>query len=297
LERNSRSLKWLQNLPVSLVAGDIFSEAAFAGALGQATHVFHLAGVTKALTSAEYFRTNAVATRALLQACARHTKALERFVFVSSIAAAGPSLNGELVREEYEPHPVSVYGRSKLAAETACAEFRERLPLTIIRPPAVYGPRDRDVYMYFKQVKWGLRLRPGWQKRYASIIHVHDLVRGLMVAATHPQAAGETFFMANPEPYEWSQIGTAIANALNREAITLTVPVFMTSAIAALSELAAKITRKPALLNFDKVREMRETHWIFSAEKAKQQLGFTTEISLEEGTRQTAEWYREQGWL
>lgn len=297
LVRSPRALKWLQGMPVRLVHGELFTEETLAEALARATHVFHLAGVTKALSSAEYFRANGEATRALLQACARHGKSLARFIYVSSIAAAGPSRNGRPVHEQESPRPISTYGRSKLAGEAACAAFAGQLPITIVRPPVVYGPRDRDVYEYFKQVHWGVRLRPGWQKRYTSLIHVHDLTAGIIAAARHPNAAGETFFLANPEFYEWSELGSAIAQALQRKTISIPIPLAVTPVVAAMGELAAKVTRKPALLNFDKVREMRETHWICSAEKAERLLGFTTALPLAEGLQQTAQWYRAQGWL
>jgi nucleoside-diphosphate-sugar epimerase len=297
LVRKTSSLKWLQKLPVQLVQGDLFAEESLAATLAQATHVFHLAGATKGLTSADYFRSNSEATRALLQACAHHAKHIERFVYVSSIAAAGPSREGHHVTEDETPRPISVYGRSKLEGERACAEFANKLPLTIARPPIVYGPRDRDVYEYFKQVRLGVRLRPGRQKRVYSLIHVQDLAAGLITLAQHPRAAGETYFITNPEPVEWVQLGLAIGRALQKRTIQITVPVFVTSIIAALSELAAFIVRKPGLLNFDKVREMRETHWTFSGEKARAQLGFTPSLSLEEGLRQTVEWYRENEWL
>jgi nucleoside-diphosphate-sugar epimerase len=297
LVRSPHALKWLQGLPVQLVHGDLFSDKTLAKALATATHVFHLAGVTKALTSEEYFHANGAATGALLQACAQHAQRLERFVYVSSIAAAGPSLDGRQVREEETPHPISIYGHSKLAGETACAELMPRLPVAIVRPPVVYGPRDRDVYEYFKQVKWGMRLRPGFSPRYTSLIHVHDLVRGLIVAARHPHAVGEKFFLTNAEFYEWSQLGAAIARAMQRRTVALPVPVGVTPVVAAVSTVVAKITRKPALLNFDKVREMRATHWICSAEKARERLGFTASLSLEEGLRQTVAWYRAEGWL
>lgn len=297
LVRKSSSLKYLQKLPVQLVHGDLFAEETLAATLAQATHVFHLAGVTKGLTAAEYFRSNGEATRAVLQACAQHCKQLERFIYVSSIAAAGPSRDGHLLREDETPRPVSVYGRSKLEGERACAEYVGQLPITIARPPIVYGPRDRDVYEYFKQVQLGVRLRPGWQTRVYSLIHVEDLVAGLITLAQHEHAVGETYFITNTEPVEWMQLGLAIARALEKKTMQITVPLFVTSIIAALSEFVAYVMRKPALLNFDKIREMRETHWIFSGEKARAHLGFVPALSLENGLRQTVEWYRENEWL
>jgi nucleoside-diphosphate-sugar epimerase len=297
LVRQTSSLIWLNDLPVELIYGDLFADEALVSVLPEVTHVFHLAGVTKARASEEYFRANGEATRHLLQLCARHARKLSRFVYVSSQAAAGPSPDGHLVAEEEPPKPISIYGRSKLAGEAACQEFREDLPFTIIRPPVVYGPREKDLYQYFKQVKMGIRLRLGSHERKISLIHVNDLVSGILIASEHPQAIGETYFLTNPRPYDWSALGQAIAAAMQRRAIGITVPEWIVPAVAAISELGAKITGKPALLNFDKVREMRQYYWICSGEKARQQLGFVPALLVEEGLQNTWRWYRENGWL
>lgn len=297
LVRRTSALTYLEKLPVTLVSGDLFADAALRPVLPEVTQVIHLAGVTKARTEAEYFRGNGEATRNLLQWCAQHAKKLQRFVYVSSLAAAGPSADGHLLTEEETPRPVSIYGRSKLAGEIACQEFCRKLPITIIRPPAVYGPREKDIYEYFKQVKMGVRLRLGRRPRQASMIHGQDLVNGILLAAEHPAAAGETYFMTNPQPYDWHELGAALAAAMRKRTISLTVPEFMAPVLAALSELGAKISGKPALLNFDKINELRQSYWVCSGEKALRQLGFTPALSIQEGLQQTYQWYKEQGWL
>ena len=297
LIRKTSSLAWLENLPVEFVTGDLFTEAALAPVLPKISQVIHLAGVTKARTEKEYFRANGEATRHLLEWCNRHTKKLQRFVYISSLAAAGPSADGHLVREDETPRPVSIYGRSKLAGEAACHEFSHEFPITIIRPPAVYGPREKDIYQYFKQVKMGVRLRLGWHERKASFIHVHDLANGILLASEHPKAVGETYFMTNPRPYDWNELGEAVAAAMQKNPLSITVPEFIAPVLAAFSELGAKITGKPALLNFDKVNELRQYYWVCSGEKARQQLGFVPAISIQEGLQMTWQWYRENGWL
>jgi nucleoside-diphosphate-sugar epimerase len=297
LVRKTSSLAWLKNLPIQFVYGDLFNEAALIPALAEVAHVIHLAGLTKARTEAEYFRSNGEATRRLLQLCAQHAKNLQRFVYVSSLAAAGPSADGHLVTEDETPRPVSIYGRSKLAGELACQEFRGALPITIIRPPAVYGPREKDIYQYFKQVKLGVRLRLGRRERKVSIIHAQDLANGILLASTHPAAVGETYFMANPQPYDWHELGQTLATVMQRKTVSFTVPEFIAPVLAAFSELGAKISGKPALLNFDKISELRQSYWICSGEKAKQHLGFTPALSIQEGLRLTWQWYRENGWL
>jgi len=297
LVRRTSSLEWLKSASVELVQGDLFADAALVPVLTEVSHVIHLAGVTKARTKAEYFRGNGEATRHLLQLCAQHAKKLERFIYVSSQAAAGPSADGHLVTEDETPRPVSIYGRSKLAGETACQEFCRALPLTIIRPPAVYGPREKDIYQYFKQVKMGLRLRLGWNKRLVSMVHAYDLVSGILLASQHPHAVGETYFITNPQPYDWHELGEAVAAVINRRTISLTLPEWTASVLAGFGEFGAKITRQPALLNFDKIRELRQYYWICSGEKAKQHLGFTPALSIQEGLKITYQWYRENGWL
>jgi nucleoside-diphosphate-sugar epimerase len=299
LVRRTSSLAWLENKAIEFVHGDLFAppSEALISALPEISHVIHLAGVTKARTESEYFRANGEATRHLLQLCSRHAKKLQRFVYVSSQAAAGPSSDGHLVTEAETPRPVSIYGRSKLAGETACQEFCRELPITIIRPPAVYGPREKDIYQYFKQVNLGVRLQLGWHDRKVSIIHAQDLVSGILLASEHPAAIGETYFMTNPQPYDWRELGQMLAAVMQRQTISIIVPEFIAPVLAAFSELGAKITGKSALLNFDKISELRQYYWICSGEKAKQQFGFVPATSIQDGLQMTWQWYRENGWL
>jgi nucleoside-diphosphate-sugar epimerase len=297
LVRRAPSRTWLENLPVEFVRGDLFADEALIPALSEVSHVIHLAGVTKARSKADYFHSNVETTRHLLQLCAHHASNLKRFVYISSIAAAGPSSDGHLVTEDDPPQPMSIYGRSKLAGEFACREWLAKLPITIIRPPVVYGPRDKDVYQYFKQVKLGLRLRLGRHERKVSMIHVHDLVAGILLASDHPRAVGETYFMTNPQTYDWHELGQAVASAMHRKTLAITVPEAVAPVLAAVSELGAKITGKPALLNFDKVSEMRQYYWVCSGEKARRQLGFVPALSIHEGLQNTWQWYRRNGWL
>jgi len=299
LVRKTSSLEYLQNQPVNLLYGDISSSSLelFSGVIGEITHVFHIAGVTKAVRPEHYFQTNGLNTCHLLQACALHAKRLRRFIYLSSLAAAGPSPDGSPGREGDAPHPVSMYGRSKLEGEICCAKFKSQLPITIIRAPVVFGPRSRDLLQYLKPLKRGIRLRFRQDSNLLSLVHVHDLVRGILIAAVHPKAPGETYFIANPEPYTWSQLFDSIAKLVNRKTIPITIPLWMLSLAAALSGLYSKLSGKPGMLNFDKLDEIRNRFWVCSTEKVREQLGFTTSMSLAEGLRQNIDWYLQNGWL
>jgi len=297
LVRSTSSRRWLAHLPIEFVDGDLFSCEALSHALSDVTHIYHLAGVTKARHREDYFRANRDGTRNLLETASRSCNRLERFVYVSSQAAAGPSLNGKAVTEADTPRPVSIYGESKLAGEKACHEIGNKLPWTIVRPPAVYGPREKDIYTYFQQINWGVRLLLGNVERWVSLVHVDDLVNGILAASQHPKSVGETYFIANTEPCEWSNLGEIIAKALGRKTIRVKLPTWIAPVLAVGGEAISMLTRKPPLLGFDKIRELKQPGWVCSSEKISTQLEFKCEISLEEGMSRTAKWYQEQGWL
>ncbi len=259
--------------------------------------VFHLAGATKALSREDFFRINAGGTENLLEACRQANSRISRFVLVSSLAAAGPSPGPEGIDETVAPHPVSHYGRSKLEAERIATRYGREMPVTIVRPPVVYGPRDRDVYQYFKQVSWGVALQLGRAERYFSIIHVHDLIEGIFRAGTEAVAAGRTYFLTNARPESWQGLGKMIAHAVGKEPVPIILPEVSATVVAIFSEALARITRKPPLLGFDKIREMREKYWVCKGERAQKELGFVPKIPIDEGLEQTARWYRDNGWL
>lgn len=297
LARATSNRRWLANLQVEFVIGDLFADEELLKACDEVTHIIHLAGLTKARHKQEYFRANSEGTANLLRVASRAAKGLSRFVYVSSQAAAGPSIDGNPVTEDDPPHPVSIYGESKLLGERACVEMAARVPWTIVRPPAVYGPREHDIFAYFQQVNRGFRLQLGAGERWMSIVHVDDLARGILTAAQHPKSVEETYFIANADPCEWSRVGELIAKALGRKTLRVILPTFVASVLAAASEAVSAVTRKPALLGFDKMRELQQPGWICSSQKIAAQLGFQCTVPLEEGMARTAAWYREHGWL
>ncbi len=282
---------------VEIRIGSLGDPASLSPAVEGVDWVFHLAGATKALQPQDFFRVNAQGTENLLRACLTHNARLRRFLLVSSLAAAGPAPDPSGINESDPPRPVSHYGRSKLAAEEAVLQHAAEVPVTIVRPPVVYGPRDRDVYEYFKQVKAGVALHLGRAERYFSIIHVADLVAGILRAAQVEAAAGRVYFLANPKAVTWRELGEEIARALDKRPLKIVVPEASATVVAALSELTAKLTRRPALLGFDKVREMKERYWVCRADRAAQELGFRPRFSMQEGVRDTVQWYRQAGWL
>jgi nucleoside-diphosphate-sugar epimerase len=297
LLRKTSDTVWLQRLPIDYVYGDLFDRDALRQAVAGVDYVFHSAGVTKAKTAEEYFRGNAEGTRNMLDAVSQYNPGLKRFIQISSQTAAGPSPGPSPVTEETPPHPITTYGKSKLKSEEACAEHRGTIPITIVRPPAVYGPRDKDIYEFFKTMSKGLQPMVGMKEKFVSLIHVGDLVRGFVLAAESEKASGQTYFISSSQVYGWKEVGEVSRRVIGKSAFRIKIPEAGVFAIAAFSEFFGLFSKRPVLINFEKARDMVQDYWTCDSSKAQRDFGYRQEIPLEEGVRNTVEWYRGKGWL
>ena len=211
----------LAGLDVACIRGDITRPHTIAGISVGMDVVYHLAGLTLARRSADFYRVNTDGTRHLAEHCASQTTP-PVFVFISSLAAAGPSPL-DRPRDETEPErPVSHYGRSKLAAEAALKSLAGRLPITVVRPPGVFGPREVYMHGLFRSIRCGVSISPGLGPVRLSLIDVRDLVEALLLAAVRgqrlaPEAAGTgsakpgIYFIAFPEPVTFVALSRSIA--------------------------------------------------------------------------------------
>jgi dihydroflavonol-4-reductase len=297
LLRKTSDTVWLKGLPIETITGDLFDQRALAEAVAGVDIVYHSAGVTKARTAEGYYRANTEGTKNILEAARNRNSGLKRFLHVSSQAAAGPSPGKEPITEEVEPHPITSYGKSKWASEQECHRLMKELPITIVRPAVVYGPRDKDVFEFFHTMARGLQPMAGLKEKYVSMIHVTDLVRGIVLASENERAAGETYFLTSATSYGWKEIGETTRRMLERRAIRLKIPEWGIFTIAAVAEGLAFLSSRPALINFEKARDMVQDYWTSSPVKAERDLGFRQEISLEDGIRETVNWYKEHKWL
>lgn len=297
LVRTTSDLTWLKGLPVEYVHGDLFDHQALRTAVSGVDYVYHSAGVTKAKTKEEYFRGNAEGTRNLLEAVIAVNKGIHRFVHISSQTAAGPSPTKAPINESSEPHPLTTYGRSKWQSEEECLKYLSEIPITICRAPAVFGPRDKDVFEFFNTMNKGLQPMVGFGEKFVSLIHVSDLIRGFVMAGESGKAAGQTYFISSKEVYGWKEIGEVTREIIGKSALRLRIPEFGVYAIAAVAEFFAMFSSKPALINFEKATDMVQNYWTCDSSKAKRDFGYEQEVSLQNGIRITVEWYMKQGWL
>jgi dihydroflavonol-4-reductase len=297
LLRTTSSLKWLQDQQIERVPGDLFNKEALQSAVTGVDYVYHLAGVTKAKRPEEYFLANQQGTRNLLDAAREHAPNLRRFLHVSSQTAVGPSPSPAPIDENAPARPITTYGKSKWGAEQECQKFFQHIPITIARPPAVFGPRDRDVFEFFNTVNRRLLPIVGFSDKYISLIHSSDLVRGFVQAAESPKSIGGTYFLSSARPYTWKEVGDCAARVIGKRALRIRLPEPLVYAVAAVAEGLALFSNKAALINFEKARDMVQDYWTCDSTRATQDFGYRQELSLEEGVRNTVQWYRAQGWM
>jgi nucleoside-diphosphate-sugar epimerase len=291
LSRSSSNLKWIENLDIRLSKGDCTDRDSLLELVESADYVFHLAGLTKATSERDFFSINSKGTENLIKAVSERNPRLKRFVYLSSLAAAGPSRDGKPLKEVAEAAPVSCYGESKLEGEKAVLRYRDSIPVTILRPPAVYGPRDRDMLVMFKMIKKGIFFDLG--KCYYSLLYVDDLVQGIILCAENEKAEGKVYFLSDTEFYTGEQIAMEISSALDVKALPLKVPKFAMSFFAFIGE---KIN-KQGIINRDRIKDFKHSHWICDPQRVREEIGFIPKVGLKEGIKWTADWYRIHRWL
>jgi len=286
----------LARLGVRVALGALDDDASLAAAAHGVDVAYHLAGLTAAARPSDFFLANEAGTRRLVEAVRRAAPGLARFVYVSSQAALGPSAPGQRLAEDAPCRPLTAYGRSKLAGE-AVVRAAEGLPWTIVRPPAVYGPRDREFLKLFRMIRGGLAPVFGTGAQQVSLVFAPDLADAIVRAGTAPAAVHQTYHTAHAEVVSTRDLVEAIGRAVGRTPIVLPVPGLLAKAIVGLIGALSAARGRPSVLNLDKMAEYLAPAWILSVDKAGRELGWRAAHDVAEGTRLTAESYRADGLL
>ncbi len=297
LIRPSADRSRLEGLDVEWVVGDLDNRRALQDGVSGVDFVIHNAGRVRAPDAAAYHHANCVGTIKLLDAVEDANPAIRRFVYISSQAAGGPSPAGRARTEEDPNVPHTPYGVSKLAGENAVMSRAAKLPVVTVRPPSVYGPEDTAILAMFQTVRWHLKPLFGSQPQLISIVHVHDLVRGTILAMEHNAAAGHVFFISEDRHYTLAELLGHIQSAVGTWAVYLRIPRWVLMTIAGTGDLIGKAFGFVPRLNRAKARDFLQPNWSCSTEKAQRILGYRSEIPFPEGAKATAEWYRKKGWM
>jgi dihydroflavonol-4-reductase len=293
LVRDTSVLKWIPTDDVTLINGDVTRAGEnIERAVRGVSVVFHLAGVTSATDDSAYTTVNVEGTRNIVNAM--HTAAPDSLlVFCSSLAAAGPATTKRPLNETDEPDPVSAYGRSKLTAERIVAE--SGLQHLIIRPPTVYGPRDRDILAVFRLVARGLALRVAGEGQRLSMVHAQDLARGFASAAESDGRG--LYYMTDGFVHTWESIIQHIGRALGKQPRVISVGPGVAEFLSRAERLRASLFGSKPLLTPDRVVELSQANWTCDDTRARLDIDYESLIALPEGVKSTADWYRAKGWL
>jgi dihydroflavonol-4-reductase len=298
LVRSTSKLSFKPTANMEICYGDVTDLESLRQAMKGVNVVYHLAGVLRGSDFSVYRTVNAEGTRKVCQAAAEHK--VKRLVYVSSLSAAGPSTEKGPVDETVFPQPVSFYGQTKLMGEDIALSYQTHYPVTVLRPGIVYGPRETDVFEYFKMVASRLVVIAGADTQKISFVYVDDLVDAILLAAYSKKAEGKTYFVSDGQSYHWGDITTTIGKALGKSYATINLPLGLVKVVAAIGDFSAYLTGKsilPPIVSGDKMKEAQAPGWACKNTKLRQELGFKPKVGIEAGIQKTVEAYLKAGWL
>lgn len=287
--------KWLEGKKFKRISGDLNDIKALSKGIKGADVIFHLAGIVMAPKQKDFTLANVSATEDIIRIAQKN--GVHNIIVLSSLAAAGPS-NGTPIDESKPFEPVSMYGRSKRDMEKSIHKIaREKDSIKIIRPPAVYGPREDQIFTYFQAFKKGLStiVGDGIHPRL-SMIYVADLIDGILKASNKKDVGVHTYFMTGLDTYNWNQIHAVTSKVMGKKAFKLKLKPTLVKKLGSFLENAASLFGKYPVVNKEKVNEL-VLEWTCSSKKAEMELDYKPKVSLEEGISRTIHWYQKHNWL
>lgn len=294
--RRTADLSRLSDLTVQLRYGDMTEPVTLPDMVSGVDYIIHNAGVVKAKNKQMFFDINETGTENLLQAIVEHNQSLKKFIYISSLAAAGPSRYGKPVTEADEPNPLTTYGQSKLAGERKALSYADKIPVLSIRPPGVYGPGDTEILPFFKTVNGRIKPFLGNCSRKLQLVHVDDLCRGIFMSLTYETNSNEIYFIADRDVYSMKELINILQEVIGKNAMPVYIPSALFKLIAYVVQFFSKLLGITPMLSVEKAKELLAS-WEMSVRKANMDFGFESEIKFFDGARDTFEWYKKEGWI
>ena len=262
---------------------------------GRFDYIIHNAGITKAKKIQDYFTVNYQNTKNLVEAFVKSNNVPEKFIYMSSLAAIGPGVTQDPIRHTDEPNPVTSYGKSKLETENYLRSLKD-FPYIIIRPTAVYGPRDKDIFILLKMLNRNFEAYIGFGRQVLSFIYVKDLARAIFLALESPHKQ-RAYLVSDGLVYDSKTFNSIAKKKLNKRTISITVPSAILKPIAYTTETLASLFGSIATFNRERLREFEARNWAVDTELLQTETGFKASYDLEKGLGETIDWYKQNGWL
>ncbi len=297
LVRHTSNLVNLKGLDLELVYGDLSDFDSLLKAVEGVAAVVNNGGLTKTIDPDMFYKVNSEGTDNILKAILQSNPGLERFIQVSSSAACGPSDTKAPIGEDHPPKPLTIYGKSKLEGEKIAISHSEKIPVIILRPSAIYGPRDGEMLSFFKIVKWGLKPTFGPGECYINFTYVKDFARAVVKSIESDVPSGGIYFVTEKRIYSYSEAGDIISGVLNKKGLDIHIPVKVLEFAGWLSEKIARKRGKAAIFTKDKAIEISQKYWLVKSDRIERDMGFVASTSFREGVERTVRWYKENNRL
>lgn len=298
LVRPGSALRWLSGTSMKIAECGMASPMDMKDSVANAEMIFHVAGVTKAFRPQGYFDGNVSIARNLAEAVRLYGKGVKTLVGISSQAAGGPHPGPIGLDESETPRPVSFYGKAKLQSESFLVALQDIVNVGIVRPSMVYGPRDIAFVPLYSGAKLGFFPVPGNSAMLMSIIHVQDLVSGIVglgdALLDGRVDSGNVYYLSG-QVASWKEIGKAIGKAVGRRQFVFPTPLWLIHTLALLNEWGGRIGLPTNHLVTDKWREAAQSGWVCSHGRATSDFGYLPDVDLEKGMRSTVVWCRQNG--
>ena len=297
--RNSSSKKYLTDTRINFCSLDFSDKEALKKQLSEHCfdYIVHAAGLTKAQKKEDFDIVNFNYTKNFIDALIEANCIPERFIFISSMAAHGPGDDNSTIPVKLSdaPHPDTLYGISKLKAENYINSL-SNFPFVTLRPTGVYGPREKDYFVFFKTINGGIEPYIGLKEQYLTFIYVKDLV-SVVFKAINSNIIGKTYFVSDGKGYTAREFSRITKRILNKKTFKLFVPLFIVKLIAILLETVNALVGKVPTLNQDKYNVLKARNWLCDISDLEKDFGFKANYYLEDGVKEALEWYKKEKWI
>ncbi len=259
--------------------------------------VIHNAGATKVRNNEDFLKINDQFTRNITEALIESKCLIQKFIFISSLAAFGPGDDKSMlpIKESDTPNPVSLYGKSKLSAENYLKSLKN-FPYLVFRPTGVYGPREKDFLIFFKTLMSRVEPYIGFKAQQLSFIYVKDLC-SLIIQSLESIHEDKAYFVADGTAYSSLEFAIISKKKLKVKTLKLYIPVLIARGFVFITGFISKLFGGSPTLTNEKINEISKLNWQCEIKSIEKDFNFVAKFNLAKGVDETIDWYKKHGWL